>query len=444
MSPFLVVILILGILTTLLWAVAVVGRRWNWSGEVSRKVVHVGMGLTCLTFPLVFREVWPVLLLAALSILFLISIRVFPVLKASLGGVLGATGRSSWGEIWFPLAVAVVFALRGTNDLFFYVPILQLTVADAVAALVGIRHGTHRFATDDGRKSAEGSSAFFCAAFLAAVLPLLVFANLSLPAIFLIGILLGIGLMLTEVISWRGLDNLFIPVACQAVLQTIWYYPVERLLWETGLLLAMVLVLAALRRRTHLSRSGAVGTGLVLYGSWLLGGWQWLLGPSAALLGYLLLCPDARREASGHHLVQAVFAVALPGLLWLFCSRLLGWEAGVFPYSVAYSAQLGMIAMAYFLRADRGFSVVTGLLASLSLAFILPGLPCWWVWWRHPDLLVLSMTGLGAVATTLAVFLWWQPQIRVCPGDDARWWRQGILAASASLAAAWVIGNLEG
>jgi len=439
MNPLLVVLGILALLTGLMWLVAVAGRRWSWSGELSRKVVHVGMGLVCLTFPLLFRETWPVFLLAGAAVSFLVSIRIVPGLKVRLGGVLGGTGRDSWGEIWFPLAVAVVFALRGDNDLLFYIPVLQLTVADAVAAMVGIRHGAHRFATDDGRKSAEGSFAFFFAAFLAATVPLLFFSGMPVLTVGLIGVLLGLGLMLTEAISWRGLDNLFIPLACQVVLQRVWSFPVERLFLESSLLLGMVLVLAAIRRRTHLSRSGAVGAGLVLYGCWLLGGWPWLLGPAATLLGYLLLCPDARRDSPGHHLVQAVFAVALPGVLWLYASRLYAWEQLIYPYSVAYSAQLAMIASAYFLGLDRGFSLIKGWLISLSLAFLLPGLPCWWVWWHHPDLLMLSGAALVLVAVALAIFLWWQPSIRKCPDDEARWWRQGTLATLASLLAFFVM-----
>jgi phytol kinase len=69
--------------------------------------------------------------------------------------------RRSLGEVYFPAAVAVLFCLSHQTPLLFCIPILMLTLADAVAALIGVRYGRLRYQTLEGQKSAEGSITFF-------------------------------------------------------------------------------------------------------------------------------------------------------------------------------------------------------------------------------------------------------------------------------------------
>ena len=52
-------------------------------------------------------------------------------------------------------------------------------LADAVAALIGIRYGTLQYQTTEGTKSVEGSVAFFFVAFLSVLVPLLVFTEVD-------------------------------------------------------------------------------------------------------------------------------------------------------------------------------------------------------------------------------------------------------------------------
>ena len=54
-----------------------------------------------------------------------------------------------------------------------------MTLADAVAALVGITYGKLRYVTGDGFKSAEGSVAFLSIAFLSVHVPLLLFTDVG-------------------------------------------------------------------------------------------------------------------------------------------------------------------------------------------------------------------------------------------------------------------------
>jgi phytol kinase len=164
MNPWLGIFAVLAFLGALIGAL--VFFRGRLGPELSRKAVHVGMGLVCLSFPWIFRESWPVIVLAALAIIGLATVRVIPFLRKDVGAVLGGVERESLGEFYFPLAVAAVFLLAGGDALLYMIPILTLAVADSVGALVGVRYGFARYRTDEGLKSAEGSVAFFIAAFL--------------------------------------------------------------------------------------------------------------------------------------------------------------------------------------------------------------------------------------------------------------------------------------
>ncbi len=94
MNPWLGIALVLGALVILLGGVGALGRRCGWSAEVSRKLVHVSMGLVCLSFPWVFGAAWPVAVLAVLASLALLGVRRLPVLRSRLGGALHGVGRS--------------------------------------------------------------------------------------------------------------------------------------------------------------------------------------------------------------------------------------------------------------------------------------------------------------------------------------------------------------
>ena len=86
--------------------------------------------------------------------------------------------------------------------------ILVAGVADAVAAVVGKRFGTHRYR---GGKSVEGSLAF-----LLVVLPL----SLLLPGLpALAAVLLAIGLTGIEALTLPVDDNLYLPLATAAAVQ---------------------------------------------------------------------------------------------------------------------------------------------------------------------------------------------------------------------------------
>jgi phytol kinase len=244
--------------------------------ELVRKLPHLGMGLLSLSLPWLFASPRPVLVLVALAVLGMLGLRVAPPLKAGLGSVIHGVQRPSLGEVYFPLGVGAIFLLSRGDRLLFGIPILILALADAAAALIGIRYGQLRYSTAEGDKSAEGSLAFFTVAFLSTYIPLLLFTGTGRTESLLIALSLALLVMLLEAVSWGGLDNLFIPLGGFVLLKTYLTMDVPHLAACLAVTVILVAFVLFWRRRTTLNDSALLGAALVGYACWALGGWRWM------------------------------------------------------------------------------------------------------------------------------------------------------------------------
>ncbi len=310
----------LGIFSVLVVLGALMGVLRHFQGrlpaELSRKGVHVGMGLVCLAFPWIFREAWPVIVLAVLAITGLAAARFAPCLRSQIGGVLGGVERQSLGEFYFPAAVATVFVLAAGDALLYLIPVLTLTVADTVGALIGARYGFKQYRTGEGLKSAEGSVAFFTAAFLGVHIPLLLFSETGRAECLLIGLTAGFVIMLLEAISWRGQDNLIIPIGMYFLLR--FYLPLgtPALLTRLVLVAGLVVLMVLWRKRTTLSGSAILAGALAGYAVWAFGGWFWLFPPLLLFFVYVGL-PAFPKEGRPMQNLHAVTRVMAGGFFWL-------------------------------------------------------------------------------------------------------------------------------
>jgi phytol kinase len=176
------------------------------SPEAARKLVHVGMGCVCLTFPWLFT-VAQVLLLAAIATAMLLATRAVPNLRATFGCVLQDVDRNSYGEFAFVAGVLSAFALADGNLFLYGIPVAILTFADTCAAIAGARLGTVRIL--HGSKTLEGSAAFLAVSVACAAVPL---AIVNAPHAMLVATVTGIALMAIEAVSRSGFDNLAIPL----------------------------------------------------------------------------------------------------------------------------------------------------------------------------------------------------------------------------------------
>lgn len=316
--------------------------------EILRKLLHVGMGIVTLSFPWVFNETWPAWVLAAISVLLLAAAKIPGPLQQKLGGVVDGVARGSFGDIYFPISVALIFQFADRQPELYCIPILLLTLADAVAALIGIFYGHIHYAATDGQKSAEGSIAFFTVAFLSTHIPLLLFTNIGRAESLLLGITIGLLVMLIEAVAWKGLDNLLVPLGGYLLLTGYRSMDVHTLALLLASTVGWILFVFLMRRWSTLNDSALLGAALVGYLTVSLGGWTWVVPPLILYLGYTVLWPRKEQLHTRPHDVHAVAAVCVPGLLWLALARTYDHWDLYYPYTAFYAVQLAFIGVAYY------------------------------------------------------------------------------------------------
>ncbi|MGE0483460.1 MAG: diacylglycerol/polyprenol kinase family protein [Gammaproteobacteria bacterium] len=439
-SPLTGMLAVLAMLGALTGALRLWQARRSPHPELVRKCLHVGMGLVTLTFPLFFAAAWPVVTLAALAVGAMFALRHVRQLRERLGSVLHAVERESSGEIYFPLAVAIVFVLAEGAPVHYVVPILLLTLADATAALIGVRYGTVKFANfDGGIKSLEGAIAFFLVAFLCTHVTLLLATDTGRAESLLIGVEIGVLVMLVELVAWRGLDNLFIPLFSFALLCGIEHMPAAELASRLVVLALLAGFVVGWRRRTTLDASALVATVLIAHVLWSVGGLVWLLPPVLCFASYALLWPLDRRHHGRIHDLRGVLSFSAVGLAWLLLSTRFPAEDWSFLGTTAFAGQLAVVGRA---ASDRGevTRVRAATLARCALVgWVVPFLPYVLLHGADARTLQLAATALPAVVVTLLVFHLRWPRLRAAPYSMERWVTQAAASATASLLAlpAW-------
>lgn len=245
MNPWFGIAFVLSALAALIGGLTALRRHIRLHAELTRKLVHVGMGFVSLSLPWLFTQYWPIIVLAVTGTggLFVLRLKAF---RAGPGAVLGTVERSWSGEVCFSAGIAALFALylgdKERQMALFVVPLLLLAIADAAAALVGVPWGRRHYLALGGCKSLEGSAAFLLAALPSILVPLLLLTDMTLSRAALVSGLLSVSAMVVEAIAGKGLDNLVIPVFGFALLRELLGWSQQMLLVS---LLAVVLLVGA-------------------------------------------------------------------------------------------------------------------------------------------------------------------------------------------------------
>ncbi len=332
-------------LAVLLWVVSRLARSGKFPPETARKSVHAGMGLTCLTLPWLFSSVWPVLLLGGLATAALLAVRSIPALRQTVGASVHGVERRSGGEIMFPIAVVVLFVLAGDRREFFLIPLLVLTVADALGAVVGTRYGQVTYNAWKGSKSIEGSFLFFLSAFLCCHLVLLLAT--PTPRAACVWMALSVALLATAIEGalGDGWDNLLVPLGTFLVLDQLDGYTVETQAAAAGVFIGIFSLLWFCRRWSTLD-GGAILAG-TLYGAACLawGGYGFLAAPLGLFCLHLLVTRILAPRRKFRHAADAILFLALPviGVLALHHQQILSLEVAFTAHTAVVAAQMVMM-----------------------------------------------------------------------------------------------------
>jgi phytol kinase len=403
------------------------------SPEWIRKSAHISTGGLAICFPWIFSSSLPVYFVCGLSVLLLVSIRVVRPMRARFSGVLNAVDRNSWGEFYFPISVAILFCLAHGDKLLYIIPLLVLTFADAVGALLGTEYGKYGYHGMGSAKSLEGSVAFFTVAFLAVHVPLLLLTEMGRPQTLLVAIDIALIVTLLEAVAWRGLDNILIPLGVFLLLHIYSDMSIKLLLVRVVVAVFLLIFVLLYRSRTTLEGSALLASVLVLYASWALGGWPWLLAPAVLFASYSWFFPGKAKEIEHKHNVYAVTSVAFAGLLWIFLAKVNGKPELLFPYTVGYSVHLTMLA----------WTLVCARFPAPSIWRVGPLLvtQCWllifvpFVVSQGFSIVSFEQTGIAFVVCALAFAAFCMIEPRSLDGysiQPMRWLRQGLLVVLAS------------
>jgi len=368
------ILLVVVLLLLALVLIKIVERKYDLNPEIKRKLFHMSMGVVMLTFPYIFKSIYSVGTLGLIALIVLTLLK-HTKLKNSLGTILYSVERESLGEIFFVVSVFTIFYLSKGDKILFSIPILVLTFADSIAALIGKNYGKKNLAElNEDAKSIEGSFMFFMVAFMATLVPLLLFTTVGREETLIISTIIGFNVAMIEMISHTGNDNLLIPLTTYAFLVTHINLSVE-LLRDNLILLGIIYVLATIANRVKAwSKLAVVETLVVGYLTVSLYG-TYALIPPAMLLFTCMRFPKMK-ENEKNNLYDAriietniIIGIGICGLV-----AITGWKEEFFMvYALAYSMHLTIntfVRAKYYLEFSETKSLIFAFVKGLIFVFI--------------------------------------------------------------------------
>jgi phytol kinase len=183
-------------------------RRHAKHGEFSRKFVHITVGSFVAFWPFFLSWV-QIGILSIAFVLVIITSKYFKLFKA-----IHSVQRPTYGEVFFALAVGLIAVV--THDKYIYaVALLQMSLADGMAAVIGTKFGkSQRYYVFGQAKSVAGTLTFFI---VSAVL-LVGYDIVATPIS--IGLLIATAVSATfiENIGVQGMDNILVPLLVSGLL----------------------------------------------------------------------------------------------------------------------------------------------------------------------------------------------------------------------------------
>ena len=248
--------------------------KW-WSSHTNRKLVHIIVGLLVSITPLIFENrIQPALLAAIFIILNGIALR-----KHSFKGI-HSQEQKSYGTVFFPLGFLIVVVCFWNYPIYIIISMTILALSDPMAAFVGQKiTNPKRYIIWAETKSIEGSITMLVSSMLLTWgIILFFFPDNHAFFYIMIAFFTGITAMVSEGLSFRGSDNLSIPILIILFLEIFLSKTAEGTVIEYlkfAFLIIFIFIIAY--RNQSLTEDGLIGAmimGLLIYG---LGGYQYLV-----------------------------------------------------------------------------------------------------------------------------------------------------------------------
>jgi phytol kinase len=387
------------LLALVLWGVSRLSKLAKLDPEIGRKLVHISLGLYCLTFPFVFSRAWEVAATCLLAVGVFVLAR--GRMRESLGGGLHSVQRISYGELLFAASVALLFWLKdghfimdaqnkpSMGPVLYILPIVILTLCDAASAIVGSQYGRRLFRVEEGSKSIEGVVVFATTAWLVSLIVLLLLTDIGRGEVVLLAFITAVFGALLEAASWRGLDNMFIPLGIYFLLANLLHLGVPGLAIRAGVFFLGLLVILWMTPREKADRH-AVAIGFTLFFCiTIFSGWESLITPALAVAAYFACAQWLKVDRPPHdnlNLLLVVFALALA---YFVVSQLTKSDT-IFSFNLSFAA----LAAAIVARFSSNLLLV---LACIALAWAAMSVRVLMIEGMKEETQVFALLGLGGI-----------------------------------------------
>ena len=305
----------------------------------------------------------------------------------------------SYGIALFPISLGGLLVL-GVSASWIATAAWVLALSDASAGLVGRRWGAPKLNFLSESKSYQGAFAFFATA---SIVMAVRFPDLHLGW----WLLLSLIPTLTELFSWRGSDNFFLPIFTVGWIQLVLQSPFIGS-W-IGVLVGGVIVLFLVwfvRSRNWLDQTGSLAALWIAAILWMSGGWKALSAPVFLLVvgsitGKLIRPNHASEKRSAQQVFSnGLFGVVLYmlyGMTGQFHWLLLAWGSFAISVCDTISSEVGVAVGGRTYNAVTLRKMAPGLSGGISLAGTAGGLAA----------LLLLVLFLGVILPVSPIQLLW-------------------------------------
>ncbi len=397
------------LLAAVLFGVSRLAKLIKVDAEVQRKLIHISLGLYCLTFPYVFSQAWEVIATCALAVgLFMLA---RGSMRKSLGGGLHAVERTSYGELLFAVSVALLFWLKDGHfisttmhhkpppgQILYILPILILTLCDAASALIGSRYGRRVFQIEEGKKSVEGVVVFAVTAWLLSLIAFLLLTDIGRGEAVLLAFITAVFGALLEAASWRGLDNLFIPLGLYFLLSNLIYAGASGLSALAGVfLLLLIALLYVARKRSRQDRHFLAVGSTLFFCIAIFAEPPSVVMPGIAVAMYFAAIQIRKPERPPFDALNLLIVITAVALLYFVVSNLVRMDT-IFGFNLSFAGLAAGIA-ARFARSVWRVSL------AVLIAWGAMSVRTYWAEAQSQPALIFTLVGLAGIIL-LAVVGW--------------------------------------
>ncbi len=268
--------LFLGICVLILLS-ELIRKKLKWKQEVTRKIVHISVGLLLLLTPLLLDTSLPLLSIA----LFFTVFNYIALKKNLLPGI--HIDRNNLGTVYYAFSFFLLTLLFWENyKIIIIAAMMVMAVGDASAAIIGQNiRSPHPYRLIRDKKSVEGSLTMFLvssgAIFITFLLypPNIATSNHTVFYLFLFSLAGGIVATASEAMGHQGNDNLSVPVITGIVLYFLLSGgPVQHIQFMIGIILGAAAAILSWKAR-FLTASGAVSMFILATVIFGFGGFSW-------------------------------------------------------------------------------------------------------------------------------------------------------------------------